>query len=557
MAISDYSPLNANFRARLGKVLQSVHELARPKVAQQRQEQTASGARVTMRAAMQAAQKKRADAVAAAQASGGGEPTKDTPDAGLMRIPGPGTMYNREQQEVLGRRSTRYERYAARAGYTPVAWTTHQQLSLPRITDLHKQVDLQGVCLQKDDTDRMVLRQNTHLLGIDRARRSKVFRSPLTWKPADASDAARIVCNFTRKIFDDFDGLLEGVGEMGFANAGGGQTMEIVWDEPREMTVVVDKDTTATIEAEGLQALEPVYNRYLRYDVVTDRPWLDMGGRTVDLFTDPDTGEPTRKFLLHRTFGDGHIRQRGYMFAVHYMHYFETLSIEKWVTVLETFGTPNPYLQMNGEDFASEEEREDAYDALVNHGTGKPAVIKRKWGELKHAPIPTGVDARGMHGAIIGMVHEEMSKAVQGETLTAEIGDVGSFKAMEGHENQQEHVQWVDAYHSARTLRRLAKFVIEVNAEQLSRIAGISPAAVKALVPKIAWFLDRKVDPVARLGMFKTALVDMKLPLDMEQIYDEMHFTQPTDRGGGALMPPEPETQEGPGRPANPPPAKG
>lgn len=548
MAITDYSPLNSNFRARLGKVLQSVRELARPQLA--RRAEAREAARDTMIAAMRRGQEKRAEA----QASGG-EPPKDTEAAGLMRIPGPDTLRSQEQQQVLGRRSTRYEHYATRAGYTPVAWTTHQQLSLARITQLHKQVDLQGVCLQKDDTDRYVLRQNTHLLGIDRARRSKVFRSPLILKPADTSDPARIVCNFIRKVFDDFDGLLEGVGEMGFANAAGGQPMEIVWDEPKEMTVVTGKDTTETIEAEGIEALMPVYNRYLRYDVVTDRPWLDMGGQTVDLFVDPETGDPTYKFLHHRSFGDGHTRQRGYMFACHYMHHFETLSVEKWITVLETFGAVNPYLKQRPGGFASEEDREDAYDALENHGTGKPAIIDEKWGELMHAPIPTGVDARGMHAAIIGMIHEEMSKAVQGETLTAEIGDVGSYKAMEGHENQQEHVQWIDAYYLARTLRRLAKFIIEVNAEQLARIAKVSPAAVRALVPKVSWFLDRKVDPVARLGMFKTALVDMGMDLDPEQIYDEMHFRPPG--AGAGLRAPAPAPQAGPGRPANPPPAKG
>ena len=168
MAITDYSPLNSNFRARLRKVLHSVQELARPQLAQRRREATAAGARDAMRIAMLRGQQERAKA----QAASSGEPPKDTEDAGALRIPGPNTLYSRERQQVLGRRSTRYEHYAARAGYTPVAWTTHQQLDLPRITSLHKQVDLQGVCLQKDDTDRYVLRQNAHLYGIDRARRS-------------------------------------------------------------------------------------------------------------------------------------------------------------------------------------------------------------------------------------------------------------------------------------------------------------------------------------------------------------------------------------------------
>jgi hypothetical protein len=524
VAIWDYNPLNSNFRARLSKVLASVKELVRPAAPRLN---VRDMARDAMAAQIRVGQEKRV---------GAGEPPPETPNSGTTRPPGPSIYYNRDQQRLLNRRETRYEHFAARAGYTPVGWSTYQQLSLDRITSIHREVDMMGQLLQKDDTDRYVLRQSTHMLGVDRARRSKVFRSPLIFKPLDRSDAARIVCNFARKVFDDFDGLLEGVGEMLFANAAGGQAMEIVWKPPRETSVVVGKDTTATIQAEGLDALLPIYNRYLRYDVVTDRPWLDMGGRTVDPFVDPETAEPTHKVLLHKTFGDGHIRQRGYMFSCHYYHHFETLSVEKWITVLETFGAVNPYLQMRGSGFTSDEDKEDAYDALANHGTGKPAVIHERWGELKHAPIPAGVDARGMHAAIIGMIHEEESKAIQGETLTAEIGDVGSYKAADIHEGQQEHVQWIDAHYSANTLRRLVRFVIEVNREELARITGLTPEAVCALVPRVSWFLDRKVDPVARLGMFKTALVDMRLPLDPEQVYDEMHFLTPAE--GSILQPP-------------------
>lgn len=526
VSVSDYSPLNANLRRGVRRFIRAMRRVLLPGVSPNQMQSVQTAARAAMARAYQRGQ---------AERQAPGEPAPETPGSGIARPPGPQILYSPEQQRRLNARSARHERFTARAGYGPVGWSTHQELDLPRITRLHREVDTQGVLLEKDDTDRKILRTDPHLMGVDRARRSKVFKAPLLFKPANKSAPARIVCNFIRQVFDDFDGLPESVGEMLFANAGGVQAQEVIWRPPREVPVVLDRDNLAVITAETIEGLEPVFNRYLRYDVVTDRPWIDMGGQTVDPYRDPESGEPLYKFLFHKTFGDGHARQRGYMFAVHYYHYFKTVSIEKWISILETYGVPTPYLLMRGAGFTSDEDRDDAFAALAENGTGKPAVIHERWGDLKHNPIPTGVDARGMHAAIIGMINEEESKAVQGETLTAEIGDVGSYKASDTHADQQESVQWIDARMSATTLRRLARFLVEVNDAELARIAGVSPEAVRALVPRVAWFLDRKVDPVARLGMFKTAMVDMHIPVDPDQIYDEFHMLPPQE---GAPPPP-------------------
>jgi len=526
--ISDYSPLNANFRRRLGQVLSAVRELVRPAA----RDPVGDVQQQARRAVAQAYQRGQA------QRAAPGEPAGAVEGAGINRVPGPEIMYSPDQQRLLNRKSTRYERFAPNAGYGPVGWSTYAPLTLDRITDLHRQVDRQGVLLEKDDTDRYLLRKDPHAQGADRQRRSKVYKAPLLLKPYNRTPAAAIVCNFVRQTFDDYDGLLDGVSDMLWANAGGTSAQEVIWKEPRPVSVVTGKDTSAVMEAEGIEALDPIFNRYLRYDVVKDRPWIDMGGRTVDPYKDPDTGEPSYKVLLHKTFGDGHARQRGYMFALHYLSAFENLGWESWITVLETYGRPTPYLSMRGAGFTSDEEREDAFLALEEHGTGKPAVIHERWGELKHAPIPAGVDARGMHAAIIGAIHTQKLIVIQGETLSVELGGTGSYKAMEGHENQQENVQWIDAKRSAATLRTLARFIVEVNAPELARITGVPPEVVKQLVPRVAWFLDRTVDPVARLGMFKTFMVDMGGAVDVDQVRDEFHFLPPQE-GGEVLQPPQ------------------
>lgn len=552
MAIT-VEPLNGNLRSRLRKVLQAVRELVRPGAAQ-RKDEAGRVARAAVVTAYQRGQARRA-----ARAAAPGEPAETTDGAGLTKLPGPEIYYSKEEQQRLGRRQTRYERYAANAGYGPIGWSTYGELTLDRIAQIHSQVDREGVLLAKDDTDRIVLRKDPHAAGADRQRRSKVYRAPLLFRPYNKTREARIVCNFIRQVFDDFDGMLDGVSDMLFANMGGVSAQEVVWNPPRQVPVVTGKNKSTIIEAETIAGLEPIFNRYLRFDVVKDRPWIDMGGRTVDPYIDPDTGEPTYKVLIHKTFGDGHARQRGYGFALHYLHSFGQTSWEKWLTILETYGVPTPYLLQQGNGFVSDEDREDAYDALENHGKGEPAVIHARWGELKHAPIPAGVDARGMHAAIIGALNQEKSKLIQGETLSMELGDTGSYKAMDGHENQQENVQWIDAKRSAMTLRTLARFVIEVNAEALAAATGLPPEAVKQLVPRLTWWLDRTVDPVARLGMFKTFTVDMGRKVDDDQLYDEFHFV-PAEEGDeegdedGAKEPAVPtSTAEPAAAPAEPP----
>lgn len=526
-------PLNSTIRQRLGRVLRRVREAVRPRRVDP--EQAAAAARV---AAVGAYQRGRSGAQ---ERGAPGEPPPQTQGV-VTPIPGPALLHSKEAQAALGRRSTRYERYAARGGWGPVGWSTYQELTLDRIRQVHDQVDFQGVMLQKDDTDRRVLRRESHTHGNDRARRSKVYRAPLDLRPCNTSRPARIVCNFVRQVFDDYDGMLDGMHELTYANAAGVSVAEVVYKEPRPLLVVTGKDETATIEAEGIAQLAPILNRYLRFDVTDDRPWIEMQGSTVDPYRDPATNEPTYKVLVHATHGDGHARQRGYMFALHYLSAFKSLAWEKWITVLELYGSPNPYLQMAGAGFTSDEDKDDAYQALSEVGKGVPTVVHARWGELKAAPIPSGIDSRGVHGAIMGALNAEMSKAVQGETLTAEIGGVGSYKASEIHENQQENVQIMDCRRLEVTLRNLARFIVAVNAEALARVAGVSPEAVKELVPLVRFFLDRTVTPVERLGMFVTAKRDLGMSIDPAQIYEEFHFRQ-----GDEPAVVEPDQQEGEG----------
>lgn len=428
-----------------------------------------------------------------------------------------------KQQALLGSKEAQYGRFTSRAGPTPASFSTYAGtgLTLERIASVHREVDTNGYMVRKSDMDLQILRRDAHLQAVDRSRREAVFQSPFRIKPFDHTEVAAFVCNFVRAVFDDIDGFDSSAGELMIANACGFSSQEIVYKPKR--IAVIRGNTRTLVEAEAIASLEPIFNRHWRFHITNDEGFLDMGaGGFVNPFKNPQTGEPTYKILLHRAFGDGYLRQRGYMFAAHYLHLIKHQSIARWGTVLETYGVPTPYLQMDdGDGFSSDQDKQDCEAALRDHGLGIPQVIKKKWGELKHAPIPAGVDARGMHAAIWGAINTELSKLVAGATLQFELGAVGSYGAADTHADQGESTQRIDARLSAETYRTLIRYVVEKNVDGLADASGFSPEEICGVIPKCYWVVDRKADPVARMNIFVMAKEKLGLEPDPEQIAEE------------------------------------
>ena len=84
------------------------------------------------------------------------------------------------------------------------------------------------------------------------------------------------------------------------------------------------------------------------------------------------------------------------------------------------------------------------------------------------------------------------------------------------------------------------------NAEQMARAWGATPDQIRACAPRCYRFSDRRIDPVQRLGMFKTAR-DMKMKVDPEQIADECQFVLLAEDEGEQEPGPDPEPDPAPG----------
>lgn len=446
---------------------------------------------------------------------------------------------DRRQQRIAGSRDARRGRLTTKAGTTP--HVPHPELTVDYISGLHRDVDNTGKCERKADLDARILREDGHTQGCDRTRRAGVFRYPLRWKPRDESALARLVCNSVRTLVDDIDGFNSSAGELLIANSGGFGSQELIWRDTK-IRIPTGAATSLTLAVEGVASLESVQNRWFRYDIQSDDPFVNMGSeRYINPrcypadWEEPElAGKPLHKFIIHKGYGDGPARQRGFQYANHYLMYLKGLSTDRWGILIDGYGVPTPYLQLPQDGFIQPEDIDDAEGVLENHGTGEPAIIPGKYGELKHSPVPSGVAP--MHQGIIGYIETVQSKLILSATAQVETGNNGSYALSDVHMDQQEAVQQIDAMLEADTYRsQLARALVDVNAERFARAfapycpGGCSPDDIRALVPLCYREIKRAQTQTERMSVFLMAANSKikGLEVDPSQIREEMQLRSP------------------------------
>lgn len=433
-----------------------------------------------------------------------------------------------EQQKIWGSEDAMYGRASTAYGPTPQALTSLSatDLTVERLAFIHREVDQQGLLTRKADLDFEILRRDGHLYNVHRQLVSTVYRTPLQFKPRTAgSDVSTAVCNFVRKVVDDIPAFSKAEEDLLLAAPFGFSAEEIIYKTPRPITFALGNKSVTVKNAKGVAGLEWVHNRDFRWHWMERRFLLDTGGaRYIDPFTNPD-GEPTRKLIMHEGYGPGDPHQRGYMYPASYLSMFKSQSLARWMVMLELFGIATPYMQFDEAGYASQEDVNAALNFLSDLGRGRPALLNRKYGEVKITETPQGINAQGQHAAILGWINAELSKLGAGQTLTMEIGGTGSYGAANVHENRLEDVQVIIVRQAAETMEhQLVVYIVEENAEQLANALGCTPDQVRAEVPHAYRVIDKRVDPVARLKMFIDGRKELKLKIDDEQIAEECNF---------------------------------
>lgn len=449
-------------------------------------------------------------------------------------VPGAGGMTNgmalprdAAQAALLKSREALFGRTTYYAGPVPSYVQTYpgSGLTPAGIQAIQNEVLVAGYMLRKADLDEQVHRRDTHIQSTHRSVCGAITSKPFFVRPRRATDLSRHVADYTRAVVEQITSFATSQFELVGAHATGYKLQEIWWHPPKRITFGKGLEVVAEVPRQ----LDTVHNKHTRFDVATGRPLLDMGrGGFVEI--------PEHKFVYHVTVGEGFARMRGYMYPCVWWHHIKQNAIARWAIVLGFWGIPVPWGKVRW-DLWQDEERKAQYErAVQDAGEGRPFLTTDDLSLEKAFELQSG-DARGMHAALIGLANSELSKAIQLETLTTEIGGgPGSYKLSETHQDTKETGDRMLARNLEETVEKtLFRVILEraiweyddsgnqvgILASGLCPALGATPDQILHELPRAFYRIDREMGPAARMGVYKDA-VKMRLKIDKLQMADEM-----------------------------------
>jgi hypothetical protein len=494
--VTGADPLNSTFRSRITRFLQAgVRAWSTPSAPT-----APSVGDVAYQVAMATLQR-----TSALRAAAGGHAPRVVEGAGWPVMLDPVLRFDDKQQQIWGSDEARFGRVTTNYGINPQAWTGESatNITLERVAAYHYEADTQGLLYNKADLDFGVNRKDGTIQAAQRARTAPVYRARLQFAPADPSPLAHAVCAVVRRVVDTIPGFQAAEEKMLSAAAHGYSGLELVYRYPAPLSVAISSRRTTTIQdAITIDSLEWVHPRDFRWMPLRRGMVLDSGGgRWVNPFERPD-GTPTDKLLFHSAAGLGDPHQLGYDFAAVPLHLLKFQSIARWSVMLEFFGIATPYLVYGSEGFANDQDIAGAKQFLGLIGRGKPALLSEKFGKVEMTPTPTGIDARGQHAAIIGVVNAELLKLIQAQVLSSEVGGSASYALANVQADSKEEVQRQDAALEADTMtHQFIVFIVRQNLRQMARAFGATPAQIMSVAPRAYRVVDRQQDPAARLKL--------------------------------------------------------
>lgn len=414
-----------------------------------------------------------------------------------------------------GPQHTRYSTYPA-VGLSPQT-----------VQSILRDADL-GIVYRWADLNEQVLERDGHLRSVDRGRRVEVSGKPFRVAPVTDTPIAQVLAKFVRAVVDQIDSFERSVYSMLGANAVGFSLSEIVWEQGKVRFPGVD-GVPVTVDGLFPRQLDWVHPKHLVFDRDTDEPMLNIGSGGALSF-------PKHKFVFHGSAGDGFFERRGYMRSVIWLHLFKQHCIRDWAIFGSLFGIPNIVARYPRGVIEPTEARAIYETLLTDFGQGKPIIAPDDI-DVTVTPGPAGTGNAAQQG-MIGWCNAEISKAVQGETLTTELSQTGSYNIGDVHADTKHAIIRDDARGLAGDLRSdLFKSIVELNLDALARLTGASPEDVRAAVPVPSWRIERETSPLQRAQII-VALAGIGLKMSPDQVYEEFGFD-----------PPPPETDPLPGAP--------
>lgn len=370
-----------------------------------------------------------------------------------------------------------------------------------RLARIFREADEGNVRMQMELFEEME-EKDTHLFSQMQTRKLAVTGLDWEVQPFSEDDRDKQIAEFVDsqlKSIENFDNILI---DMLDAIGKGISIMELLWE--------VDEDGSNVIED-----IEYVHPKKLIWDSTTD----ELKVCTKEFPS--GVGLPENKFVIHKYKAkSGHASRAGIMRVVSWMYLFKNYDIKDWVSFCEVFGMP---LRLGKYDAsASEDDKKQLMEAIVSLGTDAAGIVPSSTLiEFIESQKTTSVE---IYEKLARYCDEQMSKAILGQTLTADSGG-GSYAQSKTHNEVRHDLTVADSKALAVTIRRdIIRPLVEFNFGK------------DADIPFFTFDCHEVEDQKEVVEIYKTLACDMGLEIPKSHIYKKFNIPKP-EEGEEVLQP--------------------
>lgn len=435
---------------------------------------------------------------------------RSMPGVGLPEIPTVALAH--KDQKLVASTDALFASVTANAGPQRDRFKIYPATNLTPITvgAMLKQADI-GIMYRWQEAILQTLKRDARLAGVHRGMRDSISGRPFTVRPTPVSNPddrpiARAMADFVTECLDGMSGFKRAMAYLLLAPCAGYSVVEPVYRYRR--VCFPWNGSPVSFTALSLDDLRRVYGRHFQFntDNNLDRPVDDIGpvlqidGQTPLL----NVGHgvvylPRHKFVFHTGSDEGQIQERGWMRTAIWLSMLKQRVISLWVEFINRFGVPNVRGSVPFNIWADQARSLKYQRFLTLFGEGLATLFPDDL-KISVDQYQPGGTSRDAFASFIGWIDTQLTILVQGEHLTTEIGDVGSYGATaeQAHE-KQDVIQANDSALDETIRDQLFYSLIDLNKEELSLHLGVPPEKLLACRPIPVFRLDARTSRKERL----------------------------------------------------------
>lgn len=382
-------------------------------------------------------------------------------------------------------------------------YSTHpsERLSPQKLGTIFREAEAGNIFRQMELFEE-IEEKDTHLFSQMQTRKNGV--AGLDWTVIAASDDPRDkeIAEFIGDILYNLEDIDDLILDLLDAIGKGFSVAEIMWKY--QGGCVVPKE------------IAWVHPKKFRFDDFDQLRLLTEENRTEGILL------PQNKFIVHKYKArSGSPTRAGVLRVAVWMYLFKNYSIKDWMAFSEVYGMP---IRLGKYEPGTRQEDKDALIAAVQSIGADAAGVISKDTEIQF--VESARSEGLLYDRLIKLCNAEISKAILGQTLTSEPGDSGSYALGKTQSLVRQDLLEADCKALQKTLKRdLIGPLVEFNKGPGHRL------------PWIKFNYESPEDLVQSSTVYKTLIVDMRLPVSQEHIYEKFGIPMP-EEGQTVLQPP-------------------